>query len=1095
MTDLASFGQEVGGYRVESLIGTGSLGQLFNAHRTADGRPVALKLFVPNLVGQSGFQARFDSLMQAATGLRHPNIVEIYDSGVVDGRAYVAMELMANGSVAGLLRERAGSLLPLDQAIDLARQAATGLAFAHSRGIVHGDIQPGNLLLARTFSGYSLKVGDFGLTRLSVSSGQTATGAMPGAPAYLAPEQFQAQDPDARSDIYSLGAVLYVLATGRLPFAAATLSEAIAGHVHTAPPPPRTIRPDMPAALESITLRCLAKRPAERFASADELARALSALVAASADDAPTLMPAPPAAQVDMPTFIPPPAPVVNAPTFIPAVPDEDAPTQQAPIDVALPDETLIEPTLVAGPPTPQPDATLIASPTPQPDATLIASPAAPAPSTSPQGGQATQSLILGTPAPGFPAMPPSKPIPQIQMLDAQGTQLRLVDLTGDGVAVGRLPDNDLAIDDDAVSERHAQIDWDGNRVSVTDLGSKNGTFLSGMRLSAQTAQDWEGGKAIQIGPYWLRLVPPALAAAGYSVIGASPVVNPSGAGVALPGTTSTPISQPSVRPPTPYITPSVTPQSQQQNSIGDPTHMGPGGRPPVVIDADPAGVSWIDVALEEETLNLTPGQPTVVRMLLTNRDILVDHFTLALIGAPKTWVVSSALPEYQVLPNKDTPAALTVTVPRTPENYAGTFPVTVQARSKKNPAEAGIAPAQWTVQPFEVLNLDLKPKRATGWRSAHYTAIVKNAGNTGVGYTLGGEDDEQAIDFQFQQDKIFLDPGATARVKLTTRGPLRLFGGSQTRGFTVAVEPVGKKQSQTTIGQFIQRALIPLWLIPLLLMVLGALFLYFNRTPTIAVTQLRPRTPIAAAGTPVTFFWQVANARRVELPERTLIPEGSGRYSYTFADASAIPEDLRLVASNLFGSKVEATLVPLITQTPTFTPSPTSTPTPTTEPPPPTPITPTVPSPIPEPPPPPPPQEPPAPPVTEQPANTPVPLTQVDCGPGTPIAITGSGGPAREPFLLFFNGRPVGGGTVGADGRFVANLLIQKEAPGKYPVEVRQRYGSQRVLALFTYEVTGQGQVTLAGSGTASTIEQLTCIVPAPTRVPVPTQGVIVYP
>jgi serine/threonine protein kinase len=1046
MTDIASFGQEFGAYRVESLIGAGSLGQVFNAHRTADGRPVALKLFAIELASRPAFQARFDQLVRAAAGLRHPNIVEIYDFGTADGRAYLAMELMPNGSLAGLLRERAGALLPLDQSIDLARQAADALAYAHGQGIVHRDIRPENLLLARTFAGYTLKIGDFGLTQLGESSGQTATGAMPGAPAYLAPEQFQAQAPDGRSDIYSLGVVLYVLVTGRLPFAAATLSEAIAGHVHTPPPPPRTIRPDMPAELEAIILRCLAKQPTERFATAGELAGALAALVAAPAGDSPTFVPTPQAASGDMPTFIPPPAPAESAPISV--------------------DDTLIAPAPIAAEPPP---------------------PAAPAQSTPAQPGLATQSLIIGTPAPGFPAMPPPKSIPQIQMLDAQGVQLRLIDLTGDGVAIGRLPDNDLAIDDDSVSEHHAQIDWDGNRVSVTDLGSKNGTLLSGARLSAQTMHGWDGGKAIQIGPYWLRLVP-ALAAAAPSIIGAPPAI--SAAGVALPRTSSTPVSPPATQRPASFATPSLGAPSYGQSSRGPATNPDAAVRRQAVIEGDPAGVSWIDVALEEQALTLTPGQPSVVRMLLTNRDVLVDHFTIGLIGAPKTWAISSALPEYQVLPGKDTSAAITVTVPRTPENHAGIYPVTVQARSKKNPAEAGVAPAQWTVLPFEVLNLDLKPKRAIGWRSAHYTVMVKNAGNTPAGYTLSGEDDEQAIDFQFQQDKIFLDPGATARIKLTTRGPLRLLGGSQTRGFTVGVEPEGKKQTQTTIGQFIQRALIPLWLIPLLLLVLAALFLYFNRTPAISITSLKPRTPIAAAGTPVTFHWQVSNARRVELPERTLTPEGNGSYAYTFADASAIPEDLKLIASNLFGFKTEATIIPLITQTSTPTPSPTPLPTPTT-PPTETPMPSAIPPPD-TPVPPPPPQ---TPGPTDLPTATSIPRTQVDCGPGTPIAITGSGAPAREPFLLYFNGRPVGGGTVGSDGRFVANLLIQKEAPGKYPVEVKQRYGSMRVLALFTYEVTGKGQVRLAGSGAASTIEQLTCIVPPPTRVPVPTQGIIVFP
>ncbi len=230
------------------------------------------------LAANPAFRARFLQEMKSTAALKHPNIVEIYEVGEQDGSLYLAMELMPDGSLRTLLQRNAGKPLPLLLGLDLVRQAAEGLAAAHAQGMVHGDVKPDNLLLtllSRSSLGierYLLKISDFGLARLAAESGLASTDVPWGTPAYMSPEQCQSKSLDGRSDLYSLGVVLYEVATGYLPFQIDNFDDAFAKHVNTPPPSPRQVRPDLPPRLEAIILRCLAKRPEERYATGTELA-------------------------------------------------------------------------------------------------------------------------------------------------------------------------------------------------------------------------------------------------------------------------------------------------------------------------------------------------------------------------------------------------------------------------------------------------------------------------------------------------------------------------------------------------------------------------------------------------------------------------------------------------------------------------------------------------------------------------------------------------------------------------------------------------------------------------------------------------------
>jgi serine/threonine protein kinase len=276
MTNLV--GQTLGQYRIEALLGTGAMGQVFRGTHIYLGQPAAIKVMPAALAANPAFQSRFLQEVKSAAALKHPNIVEIYEVGEQEGYLYLAMELMTDGSLRTLLQRNAGKPLPLSLGLDLVCQAAEGLAAAHAQKVVHGDLKPDTLLLTRqSGSGqgrerYLLKISDFWLARLAAESGLTATDVPWGTPAYMSPEQCQSKPLDGRSDLYSLGVVLYEVATGYLPFQIDNFDDAFTKHVNTPPPSPRQVRPDLPPRLEASILRCLAKRPEERYATGTELA-------------------------------------------------------------------------------------------------------------------------------------------------------------------------------------------------------------------------------------------------------------------------------------------------------------------------------------------------------------------------------------------------------------------------------------------------------------------------------------------------------------------------------------------------------------------------------------------------------------------------------------------------------------------------------------------------------------------------------------------------------------------------------------------------------------------------------------------------------
>jgi len=255
------------GYELLCELGRGGMGIVYKASQPHLRRTVALKVLLSGTLASVGDRDRFRIEAESAGSLTHPNIVNVYDFGEIDGKPFFSMQFVEGESLAD--RVKRGPLQPM-QAAGLVAIIARALAFAHERGVLHRDIKPHNILLNHEDHPY---ITDFGLARRVDEPGQTQTGTILGTPAYMAPEQANAEpNLTHATDIYSLGAVLYECLTGKVPFEADTPMETIAQLLENPPVALRDVNPDVPRDLETICLKCLEKKPEERYESADEMA-------------------------------------------------------------------------------------------------------------------------------------------------------------------------------------------------------------------------------------------------------------------------------------------------------------------------------------------------------------------------------------------------------------------------------------------------------------------------------------------------------------------------------------------------------------------------------------------------------------------------------------------------------------------------------------------------------------------------------------------------------------------------------------------------------------------------------------------------------
>jgi eukaryotic-like serine/threonine-protein kinase len=268
--------ETIGRYRVLGELGRGAMGVVYRAEDPLLNRTVAIKtiLMSSDPALRTEYEARFRQEAKAAGGLNHPNLITIYDVGHEGDLAYMAMELLEGVELRDMMKS---GRLELPFVLDILAQVADGLAFAHERGVVHRDVKPGNIMIV---GGRRAKVMDFGVARMRASEIQTQVGAVLGSPKYMSPEQVAGGPIDGRSDVFSLGVLLYELAAGTPPFAAPDVQQYMLQIAAATPTPPSVLNPDLPPMLDLICARALEKDPAQRYQSAAEFASDLRACLA-----------------------------------------------------------------------------------------------------------------------------------------------------------------------------------------------------------------------------------------------------------------------------------------------------------------------------------------------------------------------------------------------------------------------------------------------------------------------------------------------------------------------------------------------------------------------------------------------------------------------------------------------------------------------------------------------------------------------------------------------------------------------------------------------------------------------------------------------
>ncbi|HUS15770.1 MAG TPA: protein kinase [Chloroflexia bacterium] len=281
-------GRRIGKYEIERPLGRGGMATVYLGRDTALNRPVAIKVLDPATTAEPGAVQRFQREAVLAANLEHPNIMPVYDVREDDGLWYLTMRYVPGESLREIL-VRQGSL-PLDRIVAILKPAAAALDYAHSHGVIHRDVKPGNILVEP--DGHVVLT-DFGIARGAADMQLTRAGQVMGTADYLAPEQIRGEGATAASDLYSFGIVLYEMLTGRTPFTGESAAEVLYKQVHTPPPPLRTLRPDLPAALQPTLDRILHKTPALRYTTAAEMVQALSG-VARQEPDRSRRVPQPP---------------------------------------------------------------------------------------------------------------------------------------------------------------------------------------------------------------------------------------------------------------------------------------------------------------------------------------------------------------------------------------------------------------------------------------------------------------------------------------------------------------------------------------------------------------------------------------------------------------------------------------------------------------------------------------------------------------------------------------------------------------------------------------------------------------------------------
>jgi len=273
---------QYGRYRIIKELGKGNMGVVYQAHDPQIDRMIALKVLRPDRVTSEDFVARFLKEARAIGRLSHPQIVTVYDVGEDQGTIYIAMEYLSGDPLNEVMKS---GRLTVAQSVDIVRQVAQALDYAHQKGIIHRDIKPSNIILTQDLE---VKLTDFGIARIEDGAAgyQTQAGEILGTPIYMSPEQVMGKTADGRSDLYSVGVLFYEMIVGRRPFSGNNLAAIFHAITHDLPEPPAAVDPFITRALSDLIMRCLEKVPEKRFQTGRKMVEALKAIDTQAPGDA-----------------------------------------------------------------------------------------------------------------------------------------------------------------------------------------------------------------------------------------------------------------------------------------------------------------------------------------------------------------------------------------------------------------------------------------------------------------------------------------------------------------------------------------------------------------------------------------------------------------------------------------------------------------------------------------------------------------------------------------------------------------------------------------------------------------------------------------
>lgn len=898
--------ETIGPYRIEELLGQGGMGTVYRGVHFQKDEHVAIKVMHRHLAENPDFRKRFFNEAETLVKLDHPNIIHVYDYAYDrDTRnLYLTMEL-ATGTLRPLLPESAAEAQrSMAQLLDYLSQAAQGLDYAHQHGVIHRDVKPDNILLVadpRQPDVQIAKLSDFGLVRLVDQTTMTTQGAM-GSLNYMAPEQFGDGPIDGRSDIYALGITLYEAMVGARPFKIDSMPNALAHHLTTPPASPRVTNPSIPPALDEIILRCLAKRPTDRFATAGEIALALTDVLKVLPPTVTDGRRRPDLTPPALPTITSHSVPLISAfdaekrlisttrlargearqvgrlqdndivladtgvsrhhlqiiwdGTTVQVIDLQSANGTYLGGQLLTPDQSVewrgdawiqierfwlyLEMPPNPGPSTAPPslDRTVVKplssgalrlsaeqtapdlSPALTPTTPLEqpgfepASPVTPKPAT-----EQRQSEPLATPAPWIPLeQPKSEPPGAEPSGDHAPEQTSTRPSSGSTSPMPDVPNAVPGLDVARVTlfgpgkQRLREIDLHTTAPVIVGRDASSDVVLDDPSVSRrQVALSWDGKQALVTD----------LEAHNSPWLGSHRLLT----GEARAWTP------------------------------GDWLRIDPFWLylqvPPPKIQPPP--LSSLLVSLKQDTLELQPGRPSTLEVTVSNPGTQMIHATLqvetaeGVVPAPASWVTVIPPGEMKLPNNATEKRQLSVLVPRSAEQHAGTYQVGIWARTAQS-TQDGSAPATWTVKPFYAGSVAVEAQKSRGWRRGKFEVTVLNKGNALATHEIELNDDEKLLSYvPGKLDPVTIPPGTTAKGNATTvpvgvKAPWHLMGSNRRIPFKVTAPSADNTPDEANppspaFTAFIQRAIFPPWSPLALLFLVAAIVLGYKDRPTLSVS------------------------------------------------------------------------------------------------------------------------------------------------------------------------------------------------------------------------------------------------------------------